>query len=173
MKIIEDMKRKIVDLKQGVWSENTTAEVEFLSKEIEGRWKVEEEYWGQRSRLNWIRYGDKNSKFFHLVTVQRRERNKIVKIRNGKGDWVEEDYVVADSFKNFFADLFKSEGAREFNEALGVVEEVISAEVNGELMRPIEIMEVRNAVFQLRKEKAPGPDGFSGVFFPIILGVHW
>lgn len=63
-KIIEALKVKLAELKKDQWSDQRAAEFENIVKEIEERWKVEEQYWGQRARLNWVRYGDKNSKFF-------------------------------------------------------------------------------------------------------------
>ncbi|MBA0626339.1 hypothetical protein Godav_004020, partial [Gossypium davidsonii] len=37
----------------------------------------EEVYWAQRTRLNWLQYGDRNSSFFHRVEVARHNRNRI------------------------------------------------------------------------------------------------
>lgn len=45
---------------QVVW-----AIVTELRKKIDTLWKQEEQYWGQRSRIKWIKWGDKNSKLFH------------------------------------------------------------------------------------------------------------
>lgn len=43
--------------------------VRLIRKEIDSLWKQEEMYWGQRFRLKWLKYGDKNSKKFHITTV--------------------------------------------------------------------------------------------------------
>lgn len=40
-------------------------------------WQQQEQYWAMRSRLNWLSWGDKNTKFFHATTIQRRQRNII------------------------------------------------------------------------------------------------
>ena len=37
------------------------------------------ELW-QRSRQNWLRVGDANSKFFHWTMLQRRRRNEILQL---------------------------------------------------------------------------------------------
>ena len=42
----------------------------------------EETYWRQRLREIWLDVGDKNAKFFHNSTKQRRSTKKICKIKN-------------------------------------------------------------------------------------------
>lgn len=133
--------------------------------EIERVWDLEEKYWGQRDRLNWVKYGDRNSKFFHAVTVQRRQRNTVTKIKKEDGVWTEDLNEISACFSNFYYDLFSSVGQRDFSEALQFVKPVITSEMNDALMGPVNMVEVKYAVFQLGKDKAPGPDGFSGVFF--------
>ncbi|CAL9024311.1 unnamed protein product [Prunus brigantina] len=49
-------------------------EAEAISKSIDDLWKIEEQ-WKQQSRINWLSAGDKDTKFFHLSTIQRRQKN--------------------------------------------------------------------------------------------------
>lgn len=167
-KKIAELKRKITSLKMGDWSVQKAEDVSNLSREIEELWKIEEEFRGQRARLSWVQYGDKNSKFFHTVTVQRRQRNRITKIKDSEGVWVDDERQIADDFRVFFSDLFTSVGDRDFQEALEVVLPVIDDAENVELLNLVTYDEIRKAVFQLGKDKAPGPDGFSGVFFKAL-----
>jgi hypothetical protein len=37
-------------------------------------------FWHQRSCLNWISYGDRNTRFFHIAATIRRRRNQIVSL---------------------------------------------------------------------------------------------
>lgn len=51
------------------------------------------------------------------------------------------------------------------NECLEVVSNKVSEEMNSSLMSPISSYEVEQVVFDLGHHKAPGPDGFDGLFF--------
>lgn len=48
---------------------------------------------------------------------------------------------------------------------LDFIPSLISFEDNAALLRPISLEEVKEAVFLLDGDSAPGPDGFSGRFF--------
>lgn len=69
---------------ESVWSR-----ISEIQGQIKVLWKREEKYWFQRSRVKWLKGGDRNSKFFHASTVQRRERNRIVRLKNEENVWVE------------------------------------------------------------------------------------
>lgn len=48
-------------------------------------YKQEEDFWWKKSRISWLREGDKNTKFFHAATAERRKRNRIELIQNDEG----------------------------------------------------------------------------------------
>lgn len=56
----------------------------------------EELYWHQRSRQEWIKAGDKNTKFFHEKTRQRRKRNQIKQIRDNAGRIYESEEQISE-----------------------------------------------------------------------------
>lgn len=43
-----------------------------LKRKLEDLWQKDAMFWHQRSRVKWLQLGDKNSRFFHLTTLQRR-----------------------------------------------------------------------------------------------------
>lgn len=45
----------------------------------------EETFWRQRSRIKWLKEGDRNSKFFHLTTLKHRPSNRIIGLTSVRG----------------------------------------------------------------------------------------
>ena len=48
-----------------------------LRREYEEVLLQEEVLWYQKSRCKWLQYGDRNTQYFHGMTVVRRKRNRI------------------------------------------------------------------------------------------------
>ena len=59
-----------------------------LTKEYKDIMQQEKEFWALKSRLNWAKFGDCNTAFFHTTTLVRRHRNKIKSIQNSVGEWI-------------------------------------------------------------------------------------
>jgi len=66
-------------------TEATKAEYLELSKKMDELLQKQEIFWAQRSRINWLKHGDKNTKFFHAKATQRRNKNHIRVIQNADG----------------------------------------------------------------------------------------
>ena len=63
-------------------------------------------YWKQRSRTDWLKEGDKNTKFFHYKVSSKKKKNRIWGIETDAGKWVAKAEEVGHEFCNYFTKLF-------------------------------------------------------------------
>ena len=45
-------------------------------------------YWQLKSRIMWLNYGDANTQYFHLKTIQRRSQSRVVTLKDDMGLWL-------------------------------------------------------------------------------------
>jgi len=86
--------------------------------ELQQVWQREEQYWAQRSRINWLQWGDRNTKFFHATTLQRRQRNQINILRDAHQQWVRDPGQIKDMTTNYFSQLYTTSGPRPYDQIL-------------------------------------------------------
>ncbi|CAA7037370.1 unnamed protein product [Microthlaspi erraticum] len=127
--------------------------------------REEELFWKQKSRANWLREGDKNTKFFYVTTKQRRVRNKIIKLKDGDGSWVENEDKIEQVASAYFQNLFTSSNPSNYEEALKYIAPKVTQEINTELTTIPSDMEIKEAIFSINSDKAPGPDGMTSLFY--------
>jgi hypothetical protein len=105
---INSVKRELEELTRSDLTEENIREKE-LAMEIEKLLEQEEMYWAQRSRVNWLQFGDKNTNFFHNFASSRRKRNKIKNLKNLNGDILEGKEQLNPHISGYFAVLFTTE----------------------------------------------------------------
>ena len=78
---------------EGMYADDnaTTEEIAAALKELSDALKAEELFWKQKSRVFWLREGDRNTKKIHTLTKQRRARNKITQLLDANGAIVEDE----------------------------------------------------------------------------------
>ncbi|XP_013633446.1 PREDICTED: uncharacterized protein LOC106339195 [Brassica oleracea var. oleracea] len=58
----------------------------MLKAELSLQYRLEEEYWRTKSRIQWLQAGDRNTRFFHSKTKQRRSYNRIIHISDEEAE---------------------------------------------------------------------------------------
>ena len=162
-------KDKIADLQKAleeVQNDDTRSQEEILevSRKLQETYQDEEEYWHQKSRNMWYSSGDLNTKYYHALTKQRRVRNRIVGLHDAAGNWITDDNGVEKVAVDYFAELFTTTAPSEFDNFLSEITPGITAQMNQWLLRLATEEEVREALFMMHPEKAPGPDGMTPLF---------
>ena len=140
-------------------------------EELELKWKLceayreEELYWKQKSRAHWLREGDRNTRYFHAKTKQRRARNRITRIKNLMGQWVDTEEGIERVATKYFQELFSTSNPSDIEESLRYVTASVTNEMNQQLLKIPRDEEIREATFAINPEKAHGPDGMTSLFY--------
>ncbi|PWA65154.1 hypothetical protein CTI12_AA306500 [Artemisia annua] len=154
-KIIGEITKELAYLQSLPPTNENGSRQRLLFSKLEQTWLREEMFWHQRSRVNWIKYGDQNSRFFHLSAIHRSQRNKILSLK------------MTELICEHFVDIYSSSGNenRDFGDVLDMLTPVVNNDMSSKLEAPVHKVEIDKAVKSLSAHKAPGEDGFSGLFF--------
>ncbi|XP_010468536.1 PREDICTED: uncharacterized protein LOC104748626 [Camelina sativa] len=155
---------KIVSCRRAI-SRWRKAQVPYGRDLIEDLKWDEEIHLYQKSRNRWMRVEDKNTKYFQVQTKQQRARNRIVGLYNKQDVWSTEDEDICDMAVSYFEELFTSINPDNFEYVLREVNTVITDADNTRLTAPATEAEVRQALFMMHPDKAPGPDRMTSLFF--------
>jgi endonuclease/exonuclease/phosphatase family metal-dependent hydrolase len=68
----------------------------------------EEMHWYQKSREQWVKFGDKNSAFFHAQTIIRRKRNRVHRLQLSNGTWSSDSSVLQNEAQQYYMNFFSS-----------------------------------------------------------------
>ncbi|KAJ9536699.1 hypothetical protein OSB04_un000084 [Centaurea solstitialis] len=131
----------------------------------------EEDAVRQRAKVKWLREGDSNTKFFHMVVKEKRHAQQIHAIRKLDGTFVYDDEVPIAFVENLKMLL----GTRDDNLVPEMPSHLfvntLSLGDSLHMIRPIADSDIRNAMFSIGNEKAPGSDGYSARFFKAAWSV--
>nr|XP_027123998.1 uncharacterized protein LOC113740655 [Coffea arabica] len=163
-------KKKIIQIKsqleklQSSTHYGTRKETVSLKEQLKEAYKKKELYWHQKARLNWIKKGDKNTKFFHAQVKGRRRRNRMLNLQREDGSWTENEQELGEEVANYYKQLFTSNWNGSPEEILRGIPSTITASMNDQLARGVDEEEIRTTIFSMSPDTAPGMDDDSLIF---------
>ncbi|XP_073367662.1 uncharacterized protein [Aegilops tauschii subsp. strangulata] len=113
----------------------------------------------QRSRVDWLTYGDSNTKYFQQRASMRRRKNRIKTLARPDGQLIEDVAELEGMTTEFYKGLYTSEGCNNMQEVLDSVPVKVTNEMRAQLDAVYTEKEVKTALYQMFPMKAPGPDG--------------
>jgi hypothetical protein len=125
----------------------------------------EEMMWLQRSRVAWLKEGDRNTSYFHQKATGRAKKNKIRLLRKEDGQITKDKAEMEGMAREFFRQLYSADQGVRPSDLTQLFEPKISDDANATLCKEFIDEETSDALFQIGLLKAPRPDGFPAPFF--------
>ncbi|XP_062014459.1 uncharacterized protein LOC133730987 [Rosa rugosa] len=127
----------------------------------------EHAYWKQRSKITWLKDGDRNTKYFHRKASYRRAKNRLVGLFDSNGEWQSSELGLEQVILDYFSGMFKASEVRanDLFSAVDLIQPKVTGAMNDDLCAPYSAGEIKTALFQMYPTKAPGPDGMPPLFF--------
>jgi hypothetical protein len=140
-------------------------EIRKISARLDELLLREEIMWRQRSRIAWLKEGDRNTKFFHRKASGRHKKNKILKLKRSDESFETDEEEITNMTHLYFQALYTEDLGVEPSALLDVIDPVVTEETNKQLTAEFTDEEIGGALFQIGPHKAPGPDGLPARFF--------
>ncbi|XP_057779947.1 uncharacterized protein LOC130998549 [Salvia miltiorrhiza] len=120
----------------------------------------------QKSRINWLNDGDRNTSFFHNSFKMWRKQLMLPQLMID-GTIVFDQEVIASHIVDYFSNLFSENMVSQVTtqEIQTVVQNCVTQQHNSQLTSIPADEEIKAAVLDLSGDSAAGPDGFIGIFF--------
>ena len=135
----------------------------MLKADLLELYRSEERDFIQKNKLNWLKLGDENTKFFHRFLAAKKEKNLISELVNDQvvrtSSYVEIEGLILDFYRLLYT---KAPQAGHFSSLLNCA--VVSNDQNKSLTSEFSVEEIKSALKLLGRSKAPGPDGFTAEF---------
>ncbi|KAF3782863.1 Transposon TX1 uncharacterized protein [Nymphaea thermarum] len=145
--------------------DSSLSDLEYCIRlELQATLREEELLWAQKSRTNWLKNGDRNTKFYQQVASGRKSRQSLSAISVGDLTIEAQDQNNEECTKFFKALLCEDAATGSMFEHLSP-SLIVSREENLQLLAPISDSEIKHAVFSSKADSAPGPDGFPAFFY--------
>ena len=141
------------------------AEINRLRKEINILLDDEELWWQQRSTVQWLGEGDRNTKYFHYRASERRRKNTVNRLWNDEGVWCESKESIIKRAIDYFENIYTFIHPTRVEKVTDLIPTKVTAEMNAALTQEFNVEEVRAALGQMHLTKAPGLDGMSASFY--------
>lgn len=114
-------------------SSESMAELRKVHSKINVLLEKDDIRWKQMAKVEWLRYGDHNSKFYHSFANQRKRINHICRVKTDARITLHEENDIKAIFTNYFFQLFTSSSLEDIEACLSVINHVVTDDMNNSL----------------------------------------
>ena len=111
----------ILQLNSGILSSENYRKLKLLHERQEKFWAHEVTTHILKSRVQWIKEGDANTKFFHTFGSARRNSNTIWALNDKESNFVSKDLALKHLGEQHYGELFEDDGSTNFADQIKVI----------------------------------------------------
>ncbi|KAL0423920.1 UNVERIFIED_CONTAM: Retrovirus-related Pol polyprotein from type-1 retrotransposable element R2 [Sesamum radiatum] len=122
----------------------------------------------QRAKLRWMKHGDQNSKVFFRKVNSTRAKQRVFQIKKTTGEVLTEMIEVTQEFISYFQSLLggsKSHRVLDIEFLRQDIKHILTTDEANQLIAPVTRSEIKAAFFDIDKDSASDPDGYTSAFF--------
>lgn len=147
--MIKTTERKLAWAQKQTPNANMLVACNTMANELDGLHRVEEAYWHLRSRVNELKDGDKNTKYFHHKANSRKKRNLIRGLMDDDGNWRMSKTDIERLVLVYFESIFAADTPYGFPEALQGIVSVVNDDMNQTLDEEPTKEDIHTSLFQI------------------------
>lgn len=162
------LKSRILGIEKAMESKPTLNLLQLeheLILEYEDTCLQEELIWMQKSREKWIKFGDRNTTYFHTKAAARHRRNKILTLQDSAGEWQTDQPTLESMATEYFKHLYTKDDHDLPTYTTKGLFPSLDTPTLSLLQRDISLEETKEALFNSNPHKAPGEDGLTALFY--------
>lgn len=123
-------------------------------------------YWRQRAKLKDCIFGDENSAYLHICASVRHRKNQIKSLDDNGTTYTahcDKETVLLNFFKNLVGVTCPVSTSFDLDGLL-LPNSINSAQAS-DISRPFTLEEIKEALWAMKDDASPGPDGFGSAFY--------
>ncbi|KAI5444256.1 hypothetical protein KIW84_012760 [Lathyrus oleraceus] len=117
--------------------------------------------------MKWLRDGDLNTKFFHMLATMRISFKKLDMLVNEEAVEVKDQASMCEVANNYFKNLFVVRNTMQ-EPVHSLIQPSISTDDNEKLITPITKEELHEDIIHMHPDKSSEPGGFNPTFYQKI-----
>ncbi|XP_060190365.1 uncharacterized protein LOC132619488 [Lycium barbarum] len=121
----------------------------------------------QRSKVQWLKEGDQNTRFYHSVIKARRTHNRIFSNKTADGQSKTDMEGITKAFTDYYRELLRTNNNQRKHANSDIIRRgtVVNEGQRCRLVEKFTEKEIKIVLWEIDGDKAPSPDGYGSQFF--------